>query len=246
MPTLRRRDLVGVSVALFAPRLARADEPSPSHVAPSASPAKPPRAANSAPPGASPPSIELRPGTGDAPLGAPTTDRDRTAAATYVIPVAGTDLVIGGAVIDVRAPLADVTKILGEFHRYKEILPRLQQSRVVAEEGDKTDVYMRAPILHGLAAVWGVARFGPFEPYKTRGVQRQGELVSGNIEKWSGRWVAFPCGERRTLLKLELFCRLSIPLPSRVVNKWLLWACRKGVSAVRDMAECGVSSVAKD
>jgi hypothetical protein len=35
-------------------------------------------------------------------------------------------------------------------------------------------------------------------------------------------------------------------MPSRVVNKWLLWACRKGVTAVRDMAECGTSGVAKD
>ena len=65
-------------------------------------------------------------------------------------------------------------------------------------------------------------------------------------EKWSGRWLAFPCGEKRTLLKLEMYCEVGIPLPARVVNKWLLWACRKGVTAVRDMAERGAALAGED
>jgi hypothetical protein len=180
------------------------------------------------------------------PVGAPNPDRDRTVASNYTLPVEGTDVVIAGAAIDVHAPLEDVKRVLAAFHRYKEILPRLQQSRVVAENNGVTDVYLRAPILHGLTAVWGVARFAPFAPWRTRGVQLVGTLASGNLRKWSGKWMAFPCGERRTLLKLELFVETGMPIPTRIVNKWLLWASLKGVTAVRDMAECGKSLVSKD
>lgn len=185
------------------------------------------------------------------PLSAPSTEspppeRDRTEASNYTAPIADSELVVCGAVIDVHAPLEDVKRVLAAFHRYKHILPRIQQSRVVAENAGTTDVYLRAPILHGLAAIWGVARFAPFAPWRKRGVQLVGSMVSGNLEKWSGKWMAFPCGERRTLLKLELFAELSMPIPTSVVTKWLLWACRKGVTAVRDMAECGTSHVAKD
>lgn len=232
MTSVRRRTLLGGAVACLVPSVARADEATANGTASSASP---------------PPSPEpVAPGIGDAPLRAPIADRDRTEAANYVITMPGTDVITGGAAIDVRAPLADVRKIIGSFHRYKEILPRIQQSRVVAENGGTSDVYLRAPILGGLAALWGVARFKPFQPYKSRGIELAGTLVDGNIDDWQGRWMAFPCGEKRTLLKLEIYCRPSIPIPSRIINKWTLWACLKGVTAVRDMAECGTSSVAKD
>ena len=218
-PTARlgRRHAVVGHVTLLLPNVATGDEPK-------------------APPSES----AIPPVPDDAP------ERDRSVAENYSLPVAGTDLVICGATIGVNAPLASVKRVLLTFHRYKEILPRLQQSRVVAESEGATDVYMRAPIMNGLAAIWGVARFAPVAPWRTRGIQLTGSLVSGNIQKWTGRWMAFPCGERRTLVKVELFCEVGLPIPSRIVTKWLLWACRKSVTAVRDMAECGTSTVAKD
>ncbi|MBM4360720.1 MAG: hypothetical protein FJ096_21650 [Deltaproteobacteria bacterium] len=240
--SLPRRSLVAVALASLLPRTARADEPT----APSPAPAAPP--APGAPPAAPAPAPGGPPASSPStpPVGEPAAERDRTVASTYTIPVEGTDLVIGGAAIDIHAPIEDVKRVLTAFHRYREILPRIQQSRVLAEKDDSTDVYLRAPILHGLAALWGVARFAPFAPWRKRGVQLVGTMVSGNLEKWSGKWLAFPCGEKRTLLKLELFVQVGMPLPTRVVTKWLLWACQKGVTAVRDMAECGKSSVSRD
>jgi hypothetical protein len=214
---LPRRELCAGALAMLLPRVAFGEEP------------------EKAPPTASPsvPKSE-------------TEGRDRSVAENYTVPVEGTDLVIAGATIGVNAPLADVKRVLLAFHRYKDILPRLQQSRVVAETDGATDVYMRAPIMNGLAAIWGVVRFTPLTPWRKRGFQLAGARVSGNVEKWTGKWMAFPCGDKRTLLKLELFCEVGLPLPTRVVTKWLLWACNKSVTAVRDMAECGSSSVAKD
>jgi hypothetical protein len=176
----------------------------------------------------------------------PPPDRDRSQPENYHRPVPGTDLVIAGAIIGVNAPLAAVKKVLLAYHRYKDILPRLQQSRVVAEDNGTNDVYMRAPILNGLAAIWGVMRFSPVKPWGKRGIQIDGELLKGNINKWHGTWIAFPCGAKRTLLKIELFIDLDVPVPTSVVNRNVLWAARKGVSAVRDMAECGQSEVRND
>lgn len=173
-------------------------------------------------------------------------ERDRSSAENYSVAVEGSDVARAGAAIGIHAPMADVKRVLLAFHGYKDIFPRLKQSRVVNETPVATDVYLRAPIMNGLAAIWGVARFQPVQSWRNRGILLEGALVSGNVEKWSSAWMAFPCGERRTLLKLELYCELGLPIPARIINKWLLWACRKSVSAVRDIAECGRSRVADD
>ncbi len=168
----------------------------------------------------------------------PPADRDRSVAENYQLPVPGSDRIVAGATIGVNAPLADVKKLVLSYQRYKDILPRLQQSRVVAEENGVTDVYMRAPILHGLSAIWGLMRFQPPVPWRKRGFQVEGNLVKGNMEAWHGKWMAFPCGDKRTLLKLELYIDLEVPVPVSIVNRELLWAAGVGVTAVRDLSEC--------
>lgn len=177
---------------------------------------------------------------------APAAETDRSVAENYQRAVRDTDLVIGGALIGIHAPLATVKKVLLAFPRYKEIFPRLQQSRIVAEDNGVTDVYVRAPILHGLAHIWGIMRFQPPKPWRTRGIRIDGELVKGNIVAWNGTWMAIPCGKKRTLLKLEMFIEVDVPAPASAVNHSMLWATRKGVTAVRDIAECGQSDVKND
>ncbi len=172
----------------------------------------------------------------------PPADRDRSVAENYRLPIADSDRIVAGATIGVNTAIADVKAILLSFARYKDILPRLQQSRVVAEENGVTDVYMRAPIMHGLSAIWGVMRFTPPSVWRKRGLQIAGNLTKGNMSVWTGKWMAFPCGEKRTLLKLELYIDIDVPVPVSLVNDQLLWACRFGVTSVRDMAECGATT----
>ncbi|MBW2454231.1 MAG: hypothetical protein JRI68_06965 [Deltaproteobacteria bacterium] len=172
-----------------------------------------------------------------------TDDKGRLKAKRYRLPMPGSDIGIGGATLGIYAPMAAVLKVVLKYGNYDKILPRLEQSRIVGKEGDETDVYVRAPILRGVAHIWGVIRFGPPEPWAGEGKTLTGRLVKGNVEAYHGRWKLYPCGEDRTILQCEQFIDLKIPVPSSLVTPELEWAADKGVTAVRDIAECEESTV---
>jgi ribosome-associated toxin RatA of RatAB toxin-antitoxin module len=138
-----------------------------------------------------------------------------------------------------------VLEVVQDFRKYHRILPRLELSRVVGKKKGMTDVYMRAPILRGLAHVWGIARFTPPKRYKRHGRAIAARMVDGNLDGWHGVWRLYPCG-KRTVLRMEMFIDLQIPVPDAVVTPELEWAADKAVTAVRDMVECGHSSVKGD
>ncbi|MSP26025.1 MAG: hypothetical protein EXR75_12865 [Myxococcales bacterium] len=167
--------------------------------------------------------------------------RDRSVAEPYSRPTPGSDFVTGGAVIGVNAPMAEVKLVLLAFGNYHTILPRIDQSRIVGRREGTTDLYLRAPVLRGLAHVSGITRFAPAFPYAGLGWQLDGVLVKGNIDAWRGTWKIFPCGPRRTLLRLELFIDVALPVPTSLVNREIVWACVQGVTAVRKVSECAAS-----
>ncbi|MBI4700098.1 MAG: hypothetical protein HY744_02850 [Deltaproteobacteria bacterium] len=156
---------------------------------------------------------------------------------SYRRPTPGSDLETGGATIAVRAPLATVRQALLDYGRYKEILPRLSQSRVVARRGDEAEVYLRAPILRGVAHIWGLVRFSAPEKVG-RSYVITGRLLKGNLDAWWGRWRLLECGKNRTLVNFEQFIELKIPLPASLVAPELEWATRKAVTTIRDTVEC--------
>ena len=186
-------------------------------------------------------SDELAPGELVAASPAPDPPPAQIEALRYRLPTPGGGVDTGGAIVGVRAPMDDVLDVVLRYRKYRHILPRLEQSRVVGKKGDSADVYLRAPILGGVATIWGIARFTGPRPWKDKGRQVVGELVRGNLDAFHGEWKLYPCGPSRTILRLELFVAVAIPLPSSAVTPELEWACDKAVSAVREMAECGRS-----
>jgi ribosome-associated toxin RatA of RatAB toxin-antitoxin module len=131
-----------------------------------------------------------------------------------------------------------VTQVVLRYRKYRHILPHLEQSRVLNQEGDSTDVYLRAPILHGLATIWGIARFTGPRPWKDKGQKVVGSLVRGNLDAFRGEWKLYPCGPHRTILRLELYVEVAIPLPSETITEELAWAADRALRAVRDMVAC--------
>ena len=163
------------------------------------------------------------------------------------LPLPGTDIKLGVGRIVVHAPLAAVRAQVQRYNRYEKIFPRLSSSRIVGRKrGQYTDVYMRARILRGVAHIWGVMRFSEPARWANKGEKVTARYVDGNLDDFRGTWYMYPCGPNRTTLRLELFLDPSIFVPASVVNEWLGWGAGKAVSAVRDMAECGRSTVAKD
>ena len=170
---------------------------------------------------------------------------DRRVPRTHHIPTRGSHIETGVATIDVYGTMDQVLEVLLDYRKYHTILPRLETSRVVGKHKGATDVYLRAPILRGLAYVWGVARFTPPKRRPTGGKEIAGTLIKGNLDGWHGRWILHPCG-KRTILSMEMFIDVKIPVPAKVVTKELEWAAGKGVTAVRDIVECGESGVKQD
>jgi hypothetical protein len=172
-------------------------------------------------------------------------DVDRSVAKRYRLPTPGSDVDTGGAIVGVHAPIDRVLKVVMRFGRYIDILPRLSASKVVAKKGKATDVYLRAPILGGVAHVWGVARFTP-TPYAKKGKKVVARYVKGNLDGFRGTWKLYPCSDVRTVLRLELYLVPKLPLPASIITPELEWAADKGVTAVRDIVECGRSTVKDD
>lgn len=190
-------------------------------------------------------SLVTGPGHADRP---PVVDRnvDRNKAERYQLPREGSDINVGGAKIAIHRPLDDVLKVVMSFRKYHQILPRLETSKLVARGPEYHDVYMRAPILRGMYNIWTVARFTEPLPHGRRGKKVLGAMRKGNLEAFDGRWQLHPCSDKRTILRLELYLIPKVPVPSAWITPELMWAADKGVTAVRDLAECGKSSVKGD
>jgi ribosome-associated toxin RatA of RatAB toxin-antitoxin module len=164
-------------------------------------------------------------------------DGKRAKAKRYRLNTPGSGIDTGGAVILIEAPQDAVLKVVQNYRKYRKILPRLEQSRVLKRHRGKTDVYLRAPILHGAVSIWGVARFGQPKPWRKDGKILSGKLVKGNLDAWQGRWKMRPMGPNSTALWLEMFVDPKVPMPDAWITPELMWASDKGVTAVRDMAE---------
>ncbi len=155
----------------------------------------------------------------------------------YRLPMKGSDIDLGGARIAIDAPLPVVRKVVMSFGMYNRIIPRLKMSRVVSRRKNQTDVYLSAPIFNGLTKLWAVTRFSTVKRNRYEEVI-VGRLVKGNLEQWYGRWRLRRCSRNRTLLKMELFADVKIPLPAEMVTEELQWVADKSVTAVRAIAEC--------
>lgn len=182
-------------------------------------------------------SVALSPlvGLAEAWASSPPPGRPRARRYSFTSPASRIDF--GGAIISVCAPMAQVMRQVLRYRDYHEILPRMKTSQVLKKTGDEAEVYLRAPILRGLASVWGVTRFkGPL-PWKWGGEQVVASLVKGNVHAFYGHWKAHPCGEASTVLRLEMLIDVRVPVPPSIVTDQCMWAADQAVTAVRDRVE---------
>lgn len=151
----------------------------------------------------------------------------------------------GGAMVAVDAPFSEVRKVVVDFARYADFMPRFERSRIVKKSKEGVDVYLQVPILRGAATVWAVTRFEP--PIQDgRGQRIEGRMTDqGNVRDFRAVWHLQPIDENRTLLKLELLIVPKLPLPASVITPELEYAAEQAVTASRDRAETQAKALAK-
>jgi hypothetical protein len=171
------------------------------------------------------------------PVDVPKAAHASSTAERYRFPTEGSGIDTGGALIVVHAPMERVLEAVLDFGDYHEVLPRLEESRIVQKRAGSADVYLRAPILGGLVSVWGIVRFADPAPWAGDGLQVAGELVKGNLDAWSGVWKLEPMGPHTTALRLEMFIDVQVPVPDEWVTPELMWAADTAVTAIRDRVE---------
>jgi hypothetical protein len=136
----------------------------------------------------------------------------------------------------VAAPFEAVKARVGDFMHYKELAgPKFKSVKVVAKEGDLTDVYFNLPIMHGLVTLWYVTRFAP--PRAGAGGADQvveGTFVKGNIKDMHIAFtVRHGADDTGTVLVCDLVLGLAIPAPQSAVDEELRDACGDAINSVR-------------
>jgi ribosome-associated toxin RatA of RatAB toxin-antitoxin module len=155
----------------------------------------------------------------------------------YSLPMPGSSIRAGAAMLVVDASLADVRRSVTDYAHYQDFMPGFQRSRILARGPSGTDVYLQAPILHGAATLWAVVRFG-LPVHDGAGEKIEGAKQGhANVDDLRATWKLQAIDANRTLLKLEFLVIPSLPLPGSMITPELEGAAEDAVRACRDRAE---------
>jgi ribosome-associated toxin RatA of RatAB toxin-antitoxin module len=147
----------------------------------------------------------------------------------------------GAARVVVAAPKDVVRSMVLDYGKYSGHIKAFDSSKVVGKSGDKTDVYLRVPIMKGAAKIWAVVRF---DPLKADGETElvTARMVKGNVKRLDAVWRIRAVDEQNTELKLELLIIPDFPAPESMVVPEVRNAAARAVRGIRNAAEQRVAS----
>ncbi|WP_394827211.1 hypothetical protein [Pendulispora albinea] len=138
----------------------------------------------------------------------------------------------------VQAPLASVRAQVLDFSHYKDLSGgKFKTSRMIAKEGDNTDVYFQVPVMKGMLTLWYVSRFGPTQVSSPGNEMVEGRFVRGNIKDMHLQMKMRRVDDRFTIMSCDLYVLPTFPAPQSAVDEELRDACKDAVEAVRDKAQ---------
>lgn len=144
----------------------------------------------------------------------------------------------GHSEVLVDAPLAKVRSHVVDYARYRQFSHKFKAVRVVAKQGDTTDVYFRIPILKGMAMMSYVLRFGPPKVVTPGTELVEGKFVSGssNVKDVHLTFNMREVEGNRTILSVDLLAAPSFPAPQEAIDEELRDAAMNAVDAIRDQS----------
>jgi ribosome-associated toxin RatA of RatAB toxin-antitoxin module len=152
---------------------------------------------------------------------------------TAQIPVEGSNIATGQAVIVVDKPIEEVLRIVLDYANYVKFMPNFTKSRVLAQRGSRAMVYMEVSVAKGMYTLYGQLSLAE---RPEDGVSRvvEGRLMDGNIDAFDASFKLTPTDDgTRTEIDFRINVDPDLPLPSSVFSRENERAAGRTVRALR-------------
>jgi len=152
---------------------------------------------------------------------------------TAQIPVEGSNIATGQAVIVVDRPIEEVLQIVLDYANYVRFMPNFTKSKVLAQRGSRAMVYMEVSVAKGMYTLYGQLDLAE-RPQD--GVSRvvAGRLMDGNIDAFDASFKLTPTDDgARTEIDFRIYVDPDLPLPSSVFSRENERAAGRTVRALR-------------
>ena len=152
---------------------------------------------------------------------------------TAQIPVQGSNIATGQAVIVVDKPIEEVLRIVLDYANYVQFMPNFTKSKVLAQRGSRAMVYMEVSVAKGMYTLYGQLNLAE-RPQE--GVSRvvEGRLMDGNIDAFDATFKLTPTDDGTgTEIDFRIYVDPDLPLPSSVFSRENERAAGRTVRALR-------------
>lgn len=152
---------------------------------------------------------------------------------TAQIPVEGSNIATGQAVIVVDRPIEEVLQIVLDYANYVRFMPNFTKSKVLAQRGSRAMVYMEVSVAKGMYTLYGQLNLAE-RPQD--GVSRvvEGRLMDGNIDAFDASFKLTPTDDgARTEIDFRIYVDPDLPLPSSIFSRENERAAGRTVRALR-------------
>ncbi len=152
---------------------------------------------------------------------------------TTQIPVEGSNIASGRAVMVVDKPLGEVLPVVLDYANYVQFMPNFTKSKVLAQRGSRAMVYMEVSVAKGMYVLYGQLNLAE-EVHDGESRVVVGKLMDGNINAFDATFRLTPVDDgARTEIEFHIYVDPDIPLPSSVFSRENEKAAAKAVRALR-------------
>lgn len=160
-------------------------------------------------------------------------DEDSAGILTAQIPVEGSDIASGRAVVVVDKPIDEVLPVILDYANYVRFMPNFTHSKVLAQRGTRAMVYMEVSVAKGMYTLYGQLNLAE-HPREGQSRVVEGRLLEGNINAFNATFKLTPVdGGARTEIDFQIYVDPDIPLPSSVFSRENERAASRALRALR-------------
>jgi hypothetical protein len=139
----------------------------------------------------------------------------------------------------VAAPVDKVQTTIADFGHYKDLHRKFASARVIAKDGDATDVYMRYPVKIGPIKFefWEVMRFGAVKANGADLVLEGRALLKGDMKQGHTVITVKKVDAKHSILAVDILLTPRVPAPQSLIDEELRDGAEDFVNGLKDRAQ---------